>query len=41
MVSPKFFKISLALPLTHANVAMRNVLLKQQILWQSWPQLLT
>jgi ABC-2 type transport system permease protein len=39
---PVFFQwISLALPLTHANVAMRNVLLKQQNLWDSWPQLLT
>ena len=39
---PKIFQwISLALPLTHANAAMRNVLLKQQNIWDSWPQLLT
>ncbi|HIA33914.1 MAG TPA: hypothetical protein EYN85_03865, partial [Candidatus Lambdaproteobacteria bacterium] len=39
---PKIFQwISLALPLTHANTAMRNVLLKQQNIWDSWPQLLT
>ncbi|MBC8259272.1 MAG: ABC transporter permease [SAR324 cluster bacterium] len=39
---PVFFQwISQALPLTHANIAMRNVLLKQQNLWESWPQLLT
>jgi len=37
---PSVFQwISLLLPLTHANAAMRNVLLKNQSLWQSWPQL--
>lgn len=37
---PKIFQwISMFLPLTHANVAMRNVLLKNQHIWQSWPQL--
>jgi ABC-2 type transport system permease protein len=28
------------LPLTHANIATRNVILKHQPLWQTWPQLL-
>ncbi|MBU3917618.1 ABC transporter permease [bacterium] len=38
---PRVFQwISKALPLTHANTAMRNVLLKNQPLWQSWQQLL-
>lgn len=38
---PKVFQwISKFLPLTHANVAMRNVLLKSQSVWQSWPQLI-
>jgi len=32
--------LSAVLPLTHANVIMRNVLLKNQHLWQSWPELL-
>ena len=32
--------VGYALPLTHANIATRNVLLKQQPLWQSWPNLL-
>lgn len=27
------------LPLTHANIATRNVLLKNQPLWESWPNL--
>ncbi len=39
---PWFFQLlSYPLPLTHANTAMRNVLLKGLPLWQSWPQLLT
>ncbi len=39
---PRFFQLlSYPLPLTHANTAMRNILLKGQPLWQSWPQLLT
>lgn len=39
---PWFFQLlSYPLPLTHANTAMRNVLLKDLSLWQSWPQLLT
>jgi ABC-2 type transport system permease protein len=39
---PKVFQwISLFLPLTHANGAMRDVLLKNQPIWQSWPQLLS
>jgi ABC-2 type transport system permease protein len=33
--------ISWVLPLTHANVVMRDVLLKGQPLWQSWQPLLT
>jgi ABC-2 type transport system permease protein len=38
---PRVFQwISKILPLTHANIAMRNVLLKNQSLWQSWQQLL-
>lgn len=38
---PRVFQwISNILPLTHANIAMRNVLLKNQLLWESWPQLL-
>jgi len=37
---PRVFQwISLMLPLTHANIAMRDVLLKNKALWQSWPQL--
>ncbi len=39
---PWFFQLlSYPMPLTHANTAMRNVLLKGMSLWQSWPQLLT
>ena len=39
---PRFFQLlSYPLPLTHANAAMRNILLKGQPLWQSWPQLVT
>ena len=38
---PRVFQwISMFLPLTHANAAMRDVLLKNQSLWQSWPQLM-
>jgi ABC-2 type transport system permease protein len=38
---PRVFQwISQALPLTHANIAMRNVLLKNLSIGQSWPQLL-
>lgn len=38
---PKVFQwISVFLPLTHANKAMRNVLLKNQPLWESWPEML-
>ncbi len=38
---PQVFQwISKILPLTHANILMRNVLLKNMALWQSWPQLL-
>ncbi|MCW8887547.1 MAG: ABC transporter permease [Gammaproteobacteria bacterium] len=37
---PLFFKLlSYPLPLTHANSIMRDVLLKDMSLWQSWPQL--
>jgi len=37
---PRVFQwLSFILPLTHANKAMRNVLLKNQSVWQSWPQL--
>lgn len=32
--------IAYLMPLTHANIATRNVLLKEQALWQSWPNLL-
>lgn len=39
---PWFFQLlSYPLPLTHANAAMRAVMLKGLPLWQSWPQLLT
>jgi ABC-2 type transport system permease protein len=31
---------ALLLPLTHADIATRNVMLKGQALWQSWPHLL-
>jgi ABC-2 type transport system permease protein len=31
---------AMLLPLTHANIATRNLLLKHQPLWQSWPNLL-
>ena len=31
---------AMLLPLTHANIATRNLLLKHQALWQSWPNLL-
>ncbi len=34
-----FRVISYALPLTHANVAVRNVMVENQALWQSWPEL--
>ncbi len=38
---PLFFRIlSYPLPLTHANGIMRDVLLKDMSLWQSWPALL-
>jgi ABC-2 type transport system permease protein len=38
---PKIFQwISWLLPLTHVNIAMRNVMLKNLTLYQSWPQLL-
>jgi ABC-type multidrug transport system permease subunit len=32
--------IAYLMPLTHANIATRNVLLKGQSLWESWPYLL-
>ena len=32
--------VSYILPLTYANAAMRDVLLKDAALWQVWPQLL-
>lgn len=39
---PKIFQwISKVLPLTHANILMRNVLLKDLGLLQSWPQLVS
>lgn len=39
---PWFFQLlSYPLPLTHANAAMRDLLLKNLPLWQSWPELLT
>ncbi len=39
---PWFFQLlSYPLPLTHANAAMRDLLLKHLSLWQSWPELLT
>lgn len=39
---PAFFQwLSWPLPLTHANAAMRDLLLKNQPLWQSWPELMT
>jgi ABC-2 type transport system permease protein len=31
---------AMLLPLTHANIATRNVVLKHEPLWQSWPNLL-
>ena len=31
--------ISLLLPLTHANIAMRTVLIEARPLWHTWPQL--
>ena len=38
---PRFFQfLSYPLPLTHANAAMRDLLLKNRPLWQSWPELL-
>ncbi len=38
---PLFFQVlSYPLPLTHANLAMRELLLKDFSLWQIWPQLL-
>ncbi len=38
---PWFFQLlSWPLPLTHANAAMRDLLLKELPLWQSWPELL-
>ena len=38
---PAVFRwFAMLLPLTHANIATRNVMLKQQPLWQSWPHLL-
>ncbi len=37
---PMFFQIlSFPLPLTHANGAMREILLKNASLWQVWPEL--
>ena len=37
---PLIFRvISLLLPLTHANIAMRRVLLQNQSVWAAWPQL--
>ncbi len=39
---PAFFQwLSWPLPLTHANAAMRDLLLKGQPLWQNWLELLT
>ena len=38
---PPFFQwLSYPLPLTHANGVMRDVMLKNLPLWQSWPELL-
>jgi ABC-type multidrug transport system ATPase subunit len=36
-----FHWISRVLPLTHANILMRNVLLKNLSFWHSWLQVLT
>lgn len=36
-----FQLLSYPLPLTHANEAMRDILLKNLSFWQSWPEILT
>ena len=38
---PAVFRwFAMLLPLTHANIATRNVMLRNEPLWQSWPHLL-
>jgi ABC-2 type transport system permease protein len=33
--------VSYAMPLTHANIAVRNVLIKDETLWANWPHVAT